>query len=128
MASVLNPYLNFNGNARQAMEFYRDVFGGDLMITTFAELGAADGADADKVMHAGLETTKGYTLYGSDVPSHMQPYQPPAAFAVSISGDDPILRDYFEKLSAGGGGARAQGKAAGGVGSGMLTDPFGIPW
>ena len=128
MASVLNPYLNFNGNARQAMEFYRDVFGGDLMITTFAELGAADGADADKVMHAGLETTKGYTLYGSDVPSHMQPYQPPAAFAVSISGDDPILRDYFEKLSAGGAVTMPLAKQAWGDEFGMLTDQFGIPW
>ena len=40
MASQLNPYLNFNGTARQAMEFYRDVFGGELTLTTFGEFGA----------------------------------------------------------------------------------------
>ena len=46
MASRLNPYLNFNGNARQALEFYHGVFGGSLTITTFAELGMADSPDA----------------------------------------------------------------------------------
>ena len=128
MASVLNPYLNFNGNARQAMEFYRDVFGGELTLSTFGELGAAEGADADKIMHGQLQTDSGYTLMGSDVPSHMQPYQPPAAFAVSISGDDPILRDYFEKLSAGGAVTMPLAKQAWGDEFGMLTDQFGIPW
>jgi PhnB protein len=42
MASRLNPYLNFNGNARQAMEFYVSVFGGSLNLSTFAEFGAKD--------------------------------------------------------------------------------------
>src|SRR5450432_1527345 len=101
MASVLNPYLNFNGTARQALEFYRDVFGGDLTLTTCSELGAADGVDADKIMHGGRQTSSGYTLFGSDVPRHME-HQTAAGFAVSLSGDDPALRDYFEKLSAGG--------------------------
>ena len=42
MTSRLNPYLNFNGNARQALEFYETVFGGDLTLSTFADLGASD--------------------------------------------------------------------------------------
>ncbi len=42
MASTLNPYLTFQGTAREAMEFYRDVFGGELTLTTFADFGLAD--------------------------------------------------------------------------------------
>ena len=46
MASQLNPYLNFNGNARQALEFYASVFGGDLTLNTFADFGAQGSPDA----------------------------------------------------------------------------------
>jgi PhnB protein len=127
MASLLNPYLNFNGTARQAMEFYRDVFGGDLTLSTFAELGMADGADADKVMHAQLQTSNGYTIMGADVPGNME-FQPPAGFAVSLSGDDSALAGYFEKLSAGGAVIMPLAKQAWGDEFGMVTDQFGIPW
>jgi PhnB protein len=56
MAARLNPYISFENNARQAMEFYNDVFGGDLVLNTFGELGAPDTPDADKIMHSQLET------------------------------------------------------------------------
>jgi PhnB protein len=127
MASQLNPYLNFNGTARQAMEFYRDVFGGDVVLSTFGELGAAEGADADKIMHGQLETGAGYVLMGSDVPSHME-YQPPSGFAVSLSGDDEALRGYFEKLATGGTVTMPLQKMMWGDEFGMLTDQFGIQW
>ena len=127
MASQLNPYLNFNGTARQAMEFYRDALGGELTITTFAEFGMADGADADKVMHAQLQTGNGYTIMGADVPSHME-FQAPAGFAVSLSGDDSVLKDYFGKLSAGGTITMPLAKQPWGDEFGMLTDQFGIQW
>lgn len=52
MESRLNPYIRFNGNARQAMEFYQDVFGGRLEIGTIADFGVPDSPTADKVMHA----------------------------------------------------------------------------
>ena len=127
MASLLNPYLNFDGTARQAMEFYRDVFGGDLTLSTFGDLGAAEGADADKIMHAQLQTGAGYTLMGADVPEHME-FQPPAGFAVSLSGDDSALAGYFDKLSAGGTVTMPLAKQAWGDEFGMLTDQFGIQW
>jgi PhnB protein len=127
MASLLNPYLNFNGTARQAMEFYKSVFGGDLTLSTFAELGMADGADADQVMHAQLQTSDGYTIMGADVPQHME-YQAPAGFAVSLSGDDSTLAGYFEKLSAGGTITMPLAKQPWGDEFGMLTDQFGIQW
>ena len=124
MASLLNPYLNFNGTARQAMEFYKGVFGGDLTLSTFADLGMADGADADKVMHSQLQTSDGYTIMGADVPQQMAP----AGFAVSLSGDDRTLAGYFEKLSAGGTVTMPLAKQAWGDEFGMCIDQFGIPW
>jgi PhnB protein len=125
MASVLNPYLHFNGTARQAMEFYRSVFGGDLALSTFGELGAAQ--DREKVMHAQLETTGGYTIMAADVPGDAE-FRPPAGFAVSISGDDSALRGYFEKLSGGGTVEMPLAKQAWGDEFGMVTDQFGIAW
>ena len=59
MASRLNPYINFDSTARQAMEFYQGVFGGTLDLNTFGEFGSQDTAEADKVMHAQLETDSG---------------------------------------------------------------------
>ncbi len=58
MQSRLNPYISFAGDAREAMEFYRRVFGGNLSLSTFGEYGEPDPAIADKVMHALLETDK----------------------------------------------------------------------
>src|SRR5260370_21009512 len=101
MTSRLNPYLNFNGNARQALEFYHSVFGGNLTLSTFAEFGAQNSADADRIMHGQLETDAGYTIMAADVTSDIE-NQPPAGLAVSLSGDDDALRDYWEKLSAAG--------------------------
>jgi PhnB protein len=68
MASRLNPYLSLPGTAREAAEFYRDVFSGELSVTTFGEAGAADAPHADQVMHARLDTSSGYTLMHSDMP------------------------------------------------------------
>jgi len=127
MASQLNPYLNFNGNARQAMEFYRDVFGGELAITTFAELGT-EGPDADRVMHSALETDAGYQIMGADVMSTME-YEPMAGAAISLSGDDgDALRSYWARLSASGTVTMPMQKQAWGDEFGMCTDGFGVPW
>ena len=87
MASRLNPYISFGGNAREALQHYEDVFGGDLTLSTFGELGAADSPDADKIMHGMLETSGGFTLMGADTPSHME-FSPGNTMAVSLSGDD----------------------------------------
>jgi PhnB protein len=128
MASRLNPYLNFNDNAREAMEFYKDVFGGTLSVTTFGDLGAAEGADASKVMHSVLETSAGYTIMGSDTPAHME-YHGPAGFGVSLSGDDgDQLRGYWDKLSGGGRVDMPLQKQVWGDEFGMVVDKYGICW
>ncbi len=62
MRSRLNPYISFAGDAREAMEFYKSVFGGNLSLNTFGEYGAPDPSIADKVMHALLETDSNFAL------------------------------------------------------------------
>ena len=128
MASRLNPYIGFGGEARQAMEFYRDVFGGDLRINTFGEYGQADSPEADKIMHAQLETDNGFTLMASDTPAGMQ-RNPGDTITISLSGDDAdALRGYWDKLSAGGNVTMPLEKQMWGDEFGMCVDRFGIPW
>ena len=86
MASRLNPYISFAGDARQAMEFYQSVFGGELRISTFGEFGAQDAPEADKIMHSQLETDNGFTLMASDTPPGME-HNPGTNITVSLSGD-----------------------------------------
>jgi PhnB protein len=127
MTSRLNPYLNFNGSARQAFEFYASVFGGTPAFTTFADLGAADSPDANKIMHVMLETDAGYTLMGADTPAGME-FEPIAGSSVSIFGDDAALRGYFDQLAAGGSITMPLAKQAWGDEFGMCVDKFGVPW
>ena len=129
MKTKLNPYINFNSNARQALEFYHSVFGGKLTIGTFKEFNMAKGpADENLVMHGELETDDGLTLMGSDTPAWME-YRPGTNYAVSLSGDnEPELTAYFEKLSAGGTVTQPLTKAMWGDSFGMVTDKFGVGW
>jgi PhnB protein len=128
MASRLNPYVNFDGTAREAMEFYKEVFGGELAMNTFGEYGAADQPGADKIMHAQLETPAGFTLMASDMPPGM-PAQPGNTMTVSLSGDDADqLRGYWEKLADGGSVTMPLEKQMWGDEFGMVTDRFGTPW
>lgn len=111
MASRLNPYISFDGDARQAMEFYKEVFGGDLSLNTFGESGQQGTPHADKIMHAMLEAPNGFTLMGADTPPGMQ-HNPGTNFSVSLSGDDETeLRGYWDKLSMRRHGGRADGEA-----------------
>jgi PhnB protein len=128
VASRLNPYLSFRDNAREAMEFYKSVFGGTLTVNTFGEYGAAEGPDADKLMHAQLETDAGYTLMAADTPPGMT-HNPGDNITVSLSGDDAeTLRGYWEKLSEGGAVGVPLEKQMWGDEFGQCTDKFGIPW
>jgi PhnB protein len=128
VSSRLNPYLSFSDTARQAMEFYRGVFGGDLTLSTFGEAGGAEGPDADKIMHAQLETPAGYTLMASDTPAGMERSEG-SSIAVSLSGDDADeLRRYFADLSDGGTVAMPLEKQMWGDEFGMCVDRFGVSW
>ncbi|GAB1640276.1 VOC family protein [Krasilnikovia sp. MM14-A1259] len=127
MSSRLNPYLTFAGNAREAMEFYHDVFGGNLTVNTFGEFGSPDPATADKVMHAMLESEGGYTLMASDTAPGME-FNPGNTITVSLSGDDEALRRHWERLSESGTVSMPLEKQMWGDEFGMCTDRFGVAW
>ena len=128
MSSRLNPYINFDGDAREAMEFYRDVLGGELVINTFGEYGSDDPAIADKTMHAQLETERGFTLMASDTAPGME-HRPGTNITISLSGEDgDELRGYWDKLAESGTVGMPLEKQMWGDEFGMLVDRFGIPW
>jgi PhnB protein len=128
MATVLNPYITFDGNAREAMETYRDIFGGDLTISTFGEYGQADSAITDKVMHGNLTAPNGMTLMGADEPPG-EKHEPGNNIAISLSGTDADeLRGYWSKLGEGGQVSVPLEKQMWGDEFGMCTDRFGIGW
>ena len=124
MASKLNPYLQFKDNAREAMTYYQDVFGGDLVVNTFGEYGG----DGDGVMHSQLEAPNGFTLMASDTPPGME-FSPGNTMSVSLSGDDETaLRGWWDKLSADGQVAMPLEKQMWGDTFGMCADQFGVTW
>jgi PhnB protein len=131
MTARLNPYLTFQGNAREAMEFYREVLGGELTLTTYAEGGMAqDPADADKVMHSQLETASGFTLMAGDAPSGV-PARAASGVQISLSGDadaDAELTGYYDKLAAAGTVVEPLVTAPWGDKFGMVTDPYDVLW
>ena len=128
MPVTLNPDLNFKDSAREALEFYHSVFGGELTESTFADFQSAqDPSENDLVMHGHLDAP-GLTLMAADTPKHME-YQQPAGFSVSLSGDDDAtLRGYWDKLADGGTIAQPLEVAPWGDAFGMLTDKYGISW
>ena len=131
MASRLNPYLSFQGNAREAMEFYREVLGGELSLMTYAEGGMTENpADADKIMHGQLDTDSGYTLMGADTPTGV-PARPASGVQISLSGDasaDAELSGYFDRIAEKGTIVEPLVTAPWGDKFGMVTDPYDVLW
>lgn len=129
MSTKLNPYLGFRDTAKQAMEFYQSVFGGELTLSTFGENQASeDPAEQDKIMHGMLVTESGLTLMGADTPNAMS-YKPGDNYSVSLSGEDEAeLRRFWEGLSAGGTIAMPLELAPWGDIFGMCADKFGVNW
>ena len=128
MSAQLNPYLSFTTNAREAMEFYQSVLGGELVISTFGEFGQADTPMADLIMHASLATPAGFAIMAADSPPGWD-HTPGTNVSMSISGTDPEeLRGYFGGLSEGGTILTPLEVQVWGDEFGMFTDKFGIHW
>ena len=131
MAIRLTPYLSFKDNAREAMEYYHSIFGGELRVSTFKELNASqDPSEDELVMHGQLEGDNGIVLMAADTPARLQ-YQPGTNFSMSLSGDasdETQLRTYFDRLTRGGDVTMPLEKAIWGDTFGMLVDRYGISW
>jgi PhnB protein len=129
MATRLNPHLSFRDNAREAMEFYHGVFGGELNVSTFGEFQASDDpAEQNKVMHAMLVSPNGLVLMAADTPNSMD-LASGSNVAVALSGEDESeLRGYWEKLSEGGQVVMPFEQAPWGDVFGMCVDRFGTQW
>ena len=130
MPTILNPYISFRDNAREAMNFYQSVFGGELTLSTFGDFQASeDPAEAEKIMHGMLTTTQGLVIMGADTPNSME-YHPGSAISISVSGDDEVeLRGYYQKLSGDGGAVTVpMEQSPWGDVFGMCTDRYGVAW
>jgi PhnB protein len=130
MNTVLNPYISFDGNAREAMEFYQSVFGGKLDLSTFGESGMTEhDVDPEGIMHAMLVADNGITLMGSDSVTGYRERIEGSNISVSLSGDnEEELTGYYKKLADGGKEEQPLTKAPWGDTFGMCIDKYGIFW
>lgn len=130
MSTTLNPYLNWRASAREAMEFYRSVFGGELTANSFKEFGMpVEAGEEDLIMHSQL-VTPDLTLMGADVPTGM-PWVEGSNGSISLSGgpeDEEQLRGFWTGLADGATVTQPLEKAPWGDTFGMLTDKFGVNW
>lgn len=124
----LSPYLNFKGNAGEAMKFYHKVLGGELKLQTFGESGQAkNDAEKDLLIHGELQT-KEFTFYATDGNE-----EHPVTFGNSVNmclmgEDEETLTKYFNELSEGGTVNMPLAKQFWGDTYGQFTDKFGIHW
>lgn len=127
MAVKLAPYLFFKGQSREAMEFYKQVFGGELTMQAYSEVpGDMPGKEEhpDWLMHARLEGD--FTLMASDT-NEASPKM--AKVSLSLTGEDEDkLRKVFESLSEGGKVLSALKKEFWGDTFGSLIDKYGVEW
>jgi PhnB protein len=126
----LNPYLSFRTEAREPLEFYHAVLGGELAINVFGEFPdmVQDPSQKDLVMHGQVTTPEGLVLMASDTPDGM-PYEKPQGFSVSLSGNSQArTQEVWDQLTAGGSVTMPLDVPPWGGTFGMLIDRFGIPW
>ncbi len=124
----LGPYINFQGRAREAMEFYHKVLGGKLDLQTVSTQGAAKPAGpGDRIMHSRLEAD-GVLIIGSD--GHPDyPAKVGENMAIALSGrDKDRVTKIFNGLAAGGQLKGPLAKQPWGAEVGWLMDKFGINW
>ncbi|MET7705240.1 VOC family protein [Micromonospora sp. NPDC005413] len=123
-------HINLRGNARAALEFYRSVFGGDLVAVTYADAHNVQNPDeADQIMWGQVTSTEGFQIMAYDVPSVRPWSQGESPFFVSVRGRDADeVTGYWKKLSEGSTVVVDLAPAGWAPLYGMLTDPFGTTW
>lgn len=141
MSITTVAHLNLRGNARQALEFYRSVFGGELSAFTHADAGnvrtepgeptwtQVTPAEADQLTWGQVVSPAGFHIMAFDVPPSRPWNQGDSAFFVSVRGTDTEeISGYWKKLSEGSTVVVELGPAGWSPLYGMLTDPFGVTW
>jgi PhnB protein len=128
MANIsLEPYLFFKGNAKEAMEYYKSIFGGELQVSTMGDApkeAQMPGADPNSVMHASLKGP--VNLMASDSPKASDKS---AKVELSLGGtDETQMKQIFDKLAEGGDVRMPLEKQFWGDTFGMVTDKFGVDW
>ncbi len=122
------PYLNFDGNTREAMTFYQQCLGAELTVQTFGETGASFPGAENRVMHARLSTKEGAVLMASD----SMPGNPLiVGNNVWVTQDCDNVEEIdrvFAAMSAGGTVVMPLADQFWGAKFGMLTDKYGINW
>jgi len=131
MAMAFSPYLAFAGNCREAFTKYEEIFGGELMLLTFADAppdaGPTGGAKPDGIMHAQLTGTDA-VLMGADDPTGGFDGAV-RGMCVSVSLSDPTeARRIFDALSDRGTVQMPISETFFSPAFGMCTDRFGTPW
>ena len=130
----INPYINFNGNAEEAFNFYKSVFGGEFaMIVRFKDISSPEFPvaenEANKIMHIALPIGKN-SLMANDVPESMgQVNENENRSKIYIRAESKEEADkLFNGLSAGGKVEVPIGESPWGSSFGMFRDKFGIEW
>ena len=130
MTVSATTHLNFRGDARAALEFYRSVFDGELAIVTYADAGAVqDPAEATQVMWGQVAAPNGFRVMAYDVPSSRPWSRGDDPFFLSLRGGEAAeIADLWKRLSEGSTVVVPLAPAQWAPLYGMLTDPFGITW
>ena len=132
--ALINPHINFNGNAEEAFTFYKSVFGGEFAnVIRFKDMASADFAvsekEANKIMHIALPIGKN-VLMANDVPESMgRTNEAENRSKISISAESKEEADkLFNGLSAGGQVEMPMADSPWGSYFGMFRDKYGIEW
>jgi len=132
---TINPWINFNGNAEEAFNFYKSVFGGQFAkVVRFKDLSSAEFQvpenEANKIMHIALPLGKHNVLMANDVPEFMGPTnenENRSKILVNAESREEADR-IFKGLSAGGTVEGPIGESPWGTYAGMFRDKYGIEW
>ena len=130
MSITTTTHLNFRGDARAALEFYRSVFGGRIALVTYADAQrVADPAEAGQIMWGEVEAENGFHVMAYDVPG-AQSYNPgDKPVFVSVRGrDTEEITAFWKALTDGATIVQDLGPAGWSPLYGMLTDRFGVTW
>lgn len=130
MSVTTTTHLNFRGEARAALDFYRSVFGGDLAVVTYQDAGGASGPDEEnQVMWGQVAAENGFRVMAYDVPARLPYDQGENSLFVSVRGEDTSeVTAYWEKLSEGASVVQPLGPSVWAPLYGMLKDRYGVVW